>query len=133
MLDVVELTQRLVQASGLSGDERASADVAESAMAELGFREVLRDDYGSVIGLIGPAETDITALFDGHTDVVPATGEWSVDPYGGLIRDGHIFGRGSTDMKGGLAAAICGIANAAATAPLERQNSCVGLGDGGDN
>ena len=121
MLDVVELTQRLVQAGGLSGDERCSADVAESAMRELGFREVLRDSYGSVIGLIGPAETDIAALFDGHTDVVPATGNWSVDPHGGLVRDGRIFGRGSTDMKGGLAAAICGVAKAAATAPLDKQ------------
>ena len=47
-------------------------------------------------------------LFDGHLDVVPPAGEWSVDPFGAEMRDGRIWGRGATDMKGGLAAAIAG-------------------------
>ncbi|MDB5075774.1 MAG: ArgE/DapE family deacylase, partial [Chloroflexi bacterium] len=44
--------------------------------------------------------------FNGHYDVVPAGDGWSVDPYGGEIRDGRIYGRGVSDMKGGIAAQI---------------------------
>src|SRR5438477_3393474 len=43
---------------------------------------------------------------NGHFDVVPAGDGWSVDPFGGLVRDGRLWGRGSADMKAGLAAAI---------------------------
>jgi succinyl-diaminopimelate desuccinylase len=43
---------------------------------------------------------------NGHFDVVPAGAGWTVDPFGGLVRDGRIYGRGSCDMKAGLAAAI---------------------------
>jgi succinyl-diaminopimelate desuccinylase len=43
---------------------------------------------------------------NGHFDVVPAGGGWTVDPFGGEIRDGKIWGRGSCDMKAGIAAAV---------------------------
>ena len=43
---------------------------------------------------------------NGHFDVVPAGGGWTVDPFGGLVRDGRIYGRGSCDMKAGIAAAV---------------------------
>lgn len=44
--------------------------------------------------------------FNGHTDVVEVGAGWTTDPFGGEIRDGRIYGRGSCDMKGGLASAI---------------------------
>lgn len=44
--------------------------------------------------------------YNGHYDVVPAGNGWTVDPFGGEIRDGRIYGRGVSDMKGGIAAAI---------------------------
>jgi succinyl-diaminopimelate desuccinylase len=47
---------------------------------------------------------------NGHFDVVPAGAGWSVDPFGGLVRDGRIYGRGACDMKSGLAAAIYAVA-----------------------
>ncbi len=43
---------------------------------------------------------------NGHFDVVPAGDGWTLDPFGGLVRDGRIYGRGSCDMKAGLAAAV---------------------------
>src|SRR6478609_7679749 len=59
----------------------------------------------------------------GHTDVVLADpGEWSVPPFAGLERDGHIWGRGALDMKGQVAA------EAVAVAALARE----GWGGGGD-
>lgn len=43
---------------------------------------------------------------NGHIDVVPAGHGWTVDPWAGEVRDGRVYGRGTCDMKGGLAAAI---------------------------
>jgi succinyl-diaminopimelate desuccinylase len=43
---------------------------------------------------------------NGHFDVVPAGGGWTVDPFGGIVRDGRIYGRGVCDMKAGIAAAV---------------------------
>ena len=44
--------------------------------------------------------------FNGHHDVVEVGHGWTRDPFGGALEDGRIYGRGSCDMKGGLAAAI---------------------------
>jgi succinyl-diaminopimelate desuccinylase len=43
---------------------------------------------------------------NGHMDVVPAGQGWTVDPFGGLVKDGRIYGRGAGDMKAGIAAGI---------------------------
>src|SRR5258708_4340392 len=43
---------------------------------------------------------------NGHIDVVPAGDGWTVDPFGGLVRAGKIYGRGVCDMKAGIAAAV---------------------------
>ncbi|HKX18634.1 MAG TPA: M20/M25/M40 family metallo-hydrolase, partial [bacterium] len=49
-----------------------------------------------------------TLIFEGHTDVVTEgdAAAWSAPPFGGEIRDGRLYGRGSADMKAGVAAAI---------------------------
>ena len=44
--------------------------------------------------------------FNSHTDVVEIGQGWTMDPFGGEVKDGKIYGRGSCDMKGGLAASI---------------------------
>ena len=57
---------------------------------------------------------------NGHIDVVPAGDGWTVDPFGGLVRDGKIYGRGVCDMKAGIAAAVFAaeaIARAGVTLP----------------
>lgn len=120
-MDAVELTQKLVRIPGVSGQEGAVADAIEQTMHDLGYREVTRDSFGTVLGQVGPEDAPTSLLFDGHMDVVPVVGEWSVDPFGGEIRDGRLWGRGSTDMKGGLAAAICGVAAAARDGALKHQ------------
>jgi succinyl-diaminopimelate desuccinylase len=43
---------------------------------------------------------------NGHIDVVPAGDGWTVDPFAGIVRDGHVYGRGVCDMKAGIAAAV---------------------------
>ncbi len=61
-----------------------------------------------VATIVGGGGAGPTLLFAGHTDVVTegAAAEWSVDPFGGEIRDGRLYGRGAADMKSGVAAMI---------------------------
>lgn len=47
--------------------------------------------------------------FNGHLDVVEAGQGWTVDPFGGELLEGRIYGRGTCDMKGGLAAAVIAV------------------------
>ena len=51
---------------------------------------------------------DRSLIISGHVDVVPEgdRGLWTFDPYGGEIRDGRMYGRGTIDMKGGIAAGV---------------------------
>jgi succinyl-diaminopimelate desuccinylase len=59
-------------------------------------------------GRVSPSGSDRTLLLEGHTDVVfegPCE-NWSRDPFSGAIEDRILYGRGSADMKGGLACAV---------------------------
>lgn len=47
-----------------------------------------------------------TVHFNSHIDVVEAGHGWTVDPFEGIVRDGRVYGRGTCDMKGGLATSI---------------------------
>ena len=60
----------------------------------------------NVIGTRRGLSSRPTVHLNGHFDVVPAGEGWSVDPFGGLVRDGRIYGRGACDMKAGIAAAV---------------------------
>jgi putative selenium metabolism hydrolase len=119
-LDVVELTRSLVRIPELSGREAAMAETVAAAMEASGFHSITRDALGSVIGMVGPNSGAPVLLFDGHMDVVPAVGDWTTDPFDPVVRDGRLYGRGTTDMKGGLAAAIVGAAAAERSGRLRR-------------
>ena len=55
--------------------------------------------------------------FNGHTDVVAVGKGWTTEPFGAELREGRIYGRGTCDMKGGLAAAIVAAEAFVATCP----------------
>lgn len=119
-MDVIELTQKMVRTPSLSGNEEQMANLVTSTMTELGYSHIFKDRLGSVVGLFGDKDEKPIILLDGHMDVVPPDGKWQVDPFDGNISQGRLFGRGSSDMKGGLAAAIIGAAEAAATGKLRK-------------
>src|SRR5579885_3180353 len=60
----------------------------------------------NVIGRLPGVQPSPVLHFNGHMDVVPVGPGWSTNPFGGEIRNGRIFGRGASDMKGGIAAQI---------------------------
>lgn len=66
----------------------------------------LRYPRVNVVGTRTGLSARPTVHLNGHFDVVPAGGGWTVDPFAGLVRDGKLYGRGSCDMKAGLAAAV---------------------------
>lgn len=83
---------------------------AANLLSEAGATlSLTRDETGTKANLfatVGP-EGDGGIVLSGHTDVVPADpGEWTSDPFRLTERDGRLFGRGTCDMKGFLAAAI---------------------------
>jgi succinyl-diaminopimelate desuccinylase len=78
----------------------------------------------SVIGRMAGRSARPVLHFTGHYDVVPAGVGWSVDPYGGEIRGGNLYGRGSCDQKSGIAAQIFAIA-ALRKAGLETEGTIV--------
>jgi len=70
-----------------------------------------REDYkGSpnVVGVLKGKGHGKSVILNGHIDVVPAgdKSKWKYDPYGGEIVDGKLYGRGTTDMKGGNIATL---------------------------
>jgi len=82
----------------------------EGVLQELGFATEQSHPLPDRPNLTGRWEgsAEKSLILCGHVDVVPV-GErrlWSVDPFGGEIRDGRLYGRGALDMKGGLAACI---------------------------
>ncbi len=60
----------------------------------------------NVVGLRRGRALRPAVHLNGHFDVVPAGAGWTVDPFGGLVKDGRVYGRGACDMKAGIAAAV---------------------------
>jgi succinyl-diaminopimelate desuccinylase len=110
VIDPVELTQKLTRLDTRNppGNETACAELLAALLGAEGFAVEVHsfgENRVNLIATLGQAEAGIA--FTGHLDVVPlGTTEWSVDPFGGDIVDGRIYGRGTTDMKGGVAAMI---------------------------
>ena len=91
-----------------SGEEREVAACIKSEMEKLGYDKVEVDGLGNVIGWMGSGDRIIA--IDAHIDTV-GTGNmdnWKADPYQGYEDEAVIFGRGSSDQEGGMAAAVYG-------------------------
>ena len=112
--DELEATARIAQelirfdttnyGEGRSNGETDAAEYLGEHLRGLGLTPTYFDSATgrtSVIARVPGADASLPALVvHGHTDVVPADPlNWSVDPFGGIIRDGMLWGRGAVDMK----------------------------------
>jgi acetylornithine deacetylase/succinyl-diaminopimelate desuccinylase family protein len=108
--EIIEFTQRFVQIPSVNGDEReAAAFVAETCQGA-GLQVSVRDvhDGRPNVLAVWPGESEtVGLLLHGHTDTVPFLN--MRDPTSGQIEDSYIWGRGSVDQKGGLAASVMAV------------------------
>lgn len=110
--DVISLTRKLVAFNNINppGNEQEIAEYVGNFLAESGFTIDYHHLETNRLTLI--AEKGLTAekppiVLTGHFDTVPLGDQpWSEDPFAGTIRDGKLFGRGTSDMKAGVAAMI---------------------------
>ena len=111
--DLVRL--RTVSDAGAEEVEGPAVRLLARLFTEFGWQhEVVEVAPGreSLVAVIeGGGGDGPTLMFEGHTDVVTEgdSGDWSADPYGAEIRDGKLWGRGSADMKSGVAAMVHGV------------------------
>lgn len=108
--DVLALAQELVRAPGQNppGEEEATAEALARAATARGLGHARTD--------VAPGRPNLTVTIEsgtgpgllllGHTDVVPVGDGWARDPFGGEVAGDRLYGRGATDMKGGLAACL---------------------------
>ncbi|MBT8153219.1 succinyl-diaminopimelate desuccinylase [Epibacterium ulvae] len=107
-IDPVELTADLIRCQSVTPVEGGALVLLERLLSDAGF-ECTRADRGEISNLFarwGAKGHEKTFGFNGHTDVVPIgdASAWTVDPFGAEVKDGILYGRGSTDMKSGVAA-----------------------------
>jgi acetylornithine deacetylase len=138
---LIEDLETLVRVPSITGSEEIVADWAAGALQELGLVvEVVRPDLDAIradpawpgeemprtslpviVGRAGPFG-GTRLILSGHLDVVPPGDPvtWTVDPWGADVRDGRLYGRGSCDMKGGVAAILAAVRALAASDQLGR-------------
>lgn len=109
---VVELCSDLIRAKSMSGEEQDVVGIMEKFFRMHQFDTIKKDKYGNIIGCIKGNRPGKKILYEGHMDEVPVADPkvWTHDPFGAEIENGRIYGRGATDMKGGLSAACCAAA-----------------------
>lgn len=107
MLDPVSLTQQLVRMDTRAGNEKPAAELLAPLLHEAGFAVRVEEQRPGRANLIARIGTDTPLTLTGHLDTVPAdTSGWSFDPLSGDIHHGRLRGRGSSDMKAGLACIV---------------------------
>ena len=115
--ELIALTRDLVRIPSVirpgdpAGTEAAVAAHVERWLRAEGFAVEVHEvapGRPNVLGVLGDDTAGPTLLLEGHTDVVTEgdAREWRHPPFGGELVDGRIYGRGSADMKSGLAAAM---------------------------
>jgi len=106
--DPVELTAQLVKCPSVTPADAGALDILHDLLGGAGFECAWADREGirNLFARWGKKGNARSFGFNGHTDVVPVGNEqdWSMAPFGAEIKDGIMYGRGTTDMKSGVAA-----------------------------
>ncbi|MES2141638.1 MAG: succinyl-diaminopimelate desuccinylase [Pseudomonadota bacterium] len=108
MLPMIELLQQLVACPSVTPEDAGCQTLLSRHLQRLGF-EIEHLPFGEVNNFWAKrGEKEPLFVFAGHTDVVP-TGpleKWATPPFEPIIKNGLLYGRGSADMKGSLAAML---------------------------
>jgi succinyl-diaminopimelate desuccinylase len=112
--DLVDLTRKLVAAPSPNppGDVTAAAAIATAFLETIAGAAVERFEPApgivNVVARIAGSGRGRRLVFNGHLDTFPVGDErgWSVPPFAGVHADGRLYGRGVSDMKGGVAASM---------------------------
>ena len=129
--EIILFIQALVQSPSLANDEESVQKIIQSKLESLGletkkvivqFESIKNhpafcddgfspDSRVNVIGQWKNGDAAKSLILNGHVDVVPTGPEtlWNESPWSGSVRDNRIYGRGSCDMKAGLASGIFAI------------------------
>jgi acetylornithine deacetylase/succinyl-diaminopimelate desuccinylase-like protein len=109
--EVVQFTQAVIRQSSVTGEERALGCFLGQALEEFGLRvelqEVAAGRY-NVLAVLPGDDPELSLLFHSHMDTVPYGA--MADPLSAEVAQDHIWGRGSVDQKGGLAASVMALA-----------------------
>jgi acetylornithine deacetylase/succinyl-diaminopimelate desuccinylase family protein len=108
--EVIQFTQEFVRIESVNGNEKPAADFVAKACEGAGLQvtiEEVHDGRPNVLAVLPGESDELGILFHGHTDTVPFFD--MVNPISGELQDDYIWGRGSVDQKGGLAAAIMAV------------------------
>ncbi len=107
--DMVAFLQDMVRTPSFSTQEGEVAARLAEEMHRIGISDVRVDRIGNVIGRIG-AGGGKKLVLNGHMDTVGVSdpAAWIRDPFGAKIENGVLYGRGTADMKGALAAMVYG-------------------------
>jgi len=106
---LIEFTRDIIRIRSLSGEEGPVVERILLEMNRLGYDDAWIDQAGNALGLIQGHKPGKCILLDAHVDTVSANPEdWHSDPWTADIREGRIYGRGSADTKGNLAAMVYG-------------------------
>jgi len=114
--EVVDLFTALlrVDTTNPPGSETVCALVVQDYLAGNGIHGELvgeTSERQNLVARLDGTRSGPTLTLMGHTDVVPAdAAEWSVSPFGGLVKDGYVWGCGATDMKNQVAAEAVALA-----------------------
>lgn len=115
LIDPVDLTASLVRCPSVTPADAGALDVLSTALTDLGFTCTRMPfeapgtaPIDNLFARVGTGRPHL--CFAGHTDVVPAgdRSAWHHDPFGAKVVDGVMFGRGTSDMKGAIAAFVAG-------------------------
>ncbi|MEL7259972.1 MAG: succinyl-diaminopimelate desuccinylase [Pseudomonadota bacterium] len=107
-VDPVRLTADLVRCPSVTPADAGALDVLHGVLSDAGF-DCAWADRGGIRNLFarwGDKGHARTFGFNGHTDVVPVgvEADWTHEPFSADVQDGVMYGRGTTDMKSGVAA-----------------------------
>ena len=109
-VDAVALTAELVRCPSVTPVEGGALVLLDKVLSAAGFdcHWVNRAGISNLFARWGRVKANRSFGFNGHTDVVPVgdSAAWTQDPFGAAIRDGWMYGRGTTDMKSGVAAFV---------------------------